>query len=227
MKLGIVALCLVIVALVFLFEANKLKKTGETDSEPRIKVADNRLGRNGISKEKMNEPIWRKAKRENATMSPGRSKGALLKELRRVFGQAEAARTRKLAERFNENNGSYLYLVDPPSKGEVQTVRAQIADLRGEVAAEDREYFDERMKDEIDSYDPYGEKGRKVLLITVPVDRMNRMGGSILEARDLDELQKKFTSGEPYHVVVRKCWVASFDGKTLERFDQLIVWEPQ
>ena len=190
-------ICLLIAALFFLVVSNKRAASVKTGENGGNKQVENRFGSDGKSEEEGNGQIRKQVKRDQPGLSSGRSKGKLLGEVQRVFGQAEAARARKLAERFSDGNGSYLYVVEPPSKGEVQTVKAQIADLGSEIAQEDREDFDKQLEEKIDSYDPYGEKGRKVFLLTVPVDKAGRMSGEIVEADDLDEFRKKFISGEP------------------------------
>ncbi len=222
----VAAICLMIAALVFLSRFGKPQTSANVAGKDRVKIEESRLGRDEIANEDT-APTRKPLKREVEEPARSRSKGALLKEVQRVFGQAEAARARKLEERFSDENGIYLYVVEQPSKGEVQTVKAQIADLRKEVAPEDREYFDKQLEEEIVSYDPYGEKERKVFMISVPVDKASRMSGAILESDDLEEFRKKFVSGEPYSVIEREGFVASYDGKTLERFEQLMVWQPE
>lgn len=224
-KWKIPAICLMIAALVFLFRLGKPPTSRQVAGKDRIRAVESRLGGDEIAAEE-GGGIRKPLKRENENPVQSRSKGALLNEVQLVFGQAEAARARKLEERFHDGKGIYLYVVEQPSKGEVQTVKAQIADLRKEVAPEDREYFDKQLEGAIASYDPYGEMERKVFMITVPVDKAQRMSGMIVEAGDLEEFRRKFVSGESHTVKMRQGFFASYDGKTLERFDQVMVWEP-
>ncbi|MES2475243.1 MAG: hypothetical protein V4640_05650 [Verrucomicrobiota bacterium] len=219
--------CLVIAAVVIVFVWNEREPNEKLATHATIQKAKNHLEKEVISEEKETIRIRNLQKRVGPMSSPGRSKQAILNAAQQLFGQAEAARARKLEERFENGNGIYLYVVEQPSKGEVQTVKSQIADLREEVAHEDREDFDKQLEENIVSYDPYGEKERKVFLITVPADRTGRMSGLIVEADDLEELRKKFVSGESQTIQMRQGFYASYDGKTLERFEQLMVWQPE
>lgn len=232
-KLTAGAIFLTLIAVVLLIWSNRRMATlmaiqkGES-KQVEAKGSETHSGNGEIAGSENKERIRARAERVASSPAVGRSKGVILREVRQVFGQAEAARAKKLAERVDENeaNGSYLYVVEPPSKGEVQTVKARIADLIREVSAGDRAHFDEWLEDEIDSYDPYGEKGRKAMLITVPAERTGRMSGMIIEPGDLDELQKNFVSGVRHAVTARKGYFSSYDGKTLDRFQELMVWKP-
>ncbi len=107
--------------------------------------------------------------------TPGRSYGTLQREAARIFGEAEAARTIKLGERFADGIGSYLYKTNPPSPGEIETVKAQIADLRKET----------------------------------------------------DNLRGKLMKGGLTRFTAKRGWLASESGKTLDRFEHLMIWEPE
>lgn len=218
---------LLIVALVFVFWPDKVATTADTATHDLIKQPGNSFDRGEAREEAASGPISKKARVEPSAASPVRSKGTLLKEVRRVFSQAEAARTRKLEERFSDGNGIYLYVVEQPSNGEVQTVKAQIADLWKEVAPADQEDFNKRLEEEIASYDPYGEKDRKVFVIMASADEGMPMSGLIVEAGDLEEFRKNFVSGESHTMRMRQGWFASGDGETLDRFDQILVWDPE
>lgn len=224
----LVAVCVMVVALPILFWLGKPHSLTETADNGGPRAVEGRSGGDAVSVEEDEVPIGKRADRKETVRAPGRSKGALLKEAQRVFGQAEAVRAKKLLEHFNEVEGTYIYAVEPPTKEEVRTVQSKISDLLKEVEPGDLEDFEKRLKDEMDSYDPYGETGRKVLMVMVPVEGPMRMKGMVIDPpEDPEAFQESFTNGQPYRVSVRRGWFASEDRKTLERFDQLMVWDPE
>jgi hypothetical protein len=228
-KWKLAAVSLMLAALALLFQLGKPKTEKAPSTNRRTTAAENRPGTHDAPASGKTEPTRRKTEREQTARTPGRSKRQLIQEAQRVFGQAEAARTTKLAERAGPGATSYLYVAEQPSQGEVQTVKAQIADLRSEVAPEDREDFDRRLQEEIESYDPYGEQDRKAFLIRVPMEGAEQMlmSAAIMEADNIEEFRAKFLSGESASIQVRQTLLASYDKTTLERFDQLMVWEPE
>lgn len=224
----LVAVCVMAAALLILFWQGKPNPLTETTDNRKAKAVESRAGDDSAAREDDGIPAGKRADREELSRAPGRSKGALLQEAQRVFGQAEAARAKKLAEHFNETEGTYIYAVEPPTKEEVGMVQSQIADLLKEVEPGDRADFDKMLKEEIDSYDPYGETGRKVMMIMVPIEGPMRMKGMVIDPPDDPEaFQKSFTEGESYPMNIRHGWFASEDRKTLERFGQIMVWDPE
>ena len=164
-------------------------------------------------------------KRALPALPAGRPKDALIQEARLLFAQSEATRTRLLAQRRYPDNDVLLYVVEPPSTGEIQTVKARIADLRNEVPPDDLEAFDQRLATAIDDYDPYGETGRKVLHITNPGPE-GRMSGMLIQTDDIESLHENFLNSASYKITARKGWISSHDGKPLERFSQLPLPQP-
>lgn len=226
---GLVAFLVIAAALVFFCRQVKPESAPTLSGNTRTRAVEHRPETDDVVEPDAGGRIRKVRDRGNVLLAPRRSKSQLLTEAKHVFGRAEAARARKLAERFGTECGSYLYLVEQPSDGEVETVKAQIADLRNEVLLEDREYFDGQLQQEIKSYDPYGEQERKAFLITVPVEgaKQMRMSGTIMDAGNIDEFHEKFLNDGPVSIMVRQAFVASYDEKTLERFDQLMVWDPE
>lgn len=207
-------------------------RTGAPEPDPtlsantRTRPADHRPETHEAMEPETGKRVLKVRDRGDVLLRPRRSKGELLREASQVFGQAEAARTTKLTERFGTEAGNYLYVVEQPSDGEIQHVKALIADLRNEVALEERENFDERLQKEIKSYDPYGEQERKAFLLTVPTEGAKRMSGMIMNAGNIDEFRDKLLNNEPVQIKVRQFFVASYDDTTLERFAQVVEWEP-
>lgn len=158
---------------------------------------------------------------------PGRSYGTLQREAKRIFGEAEAARSTKLGERFADGIGSYLYKVEAPTRGEAETVRAQIADLRDEATEADREKLDKHIEWLVDSYDPYGVDGAKIFLIQVPVSDTEKMHAYQIVSGDVDSLQAEFMKGGLTRFSTKQGWLASNPGETLDRFDHLMIWKPE
>lgn len=228
-KWMLAAAFVLLAALLLVFRKGTPASAPALSGNSRMRPADHRPETDAVVEPDTGKRVLKVRERGDVLMRPRGSKGELLREATRIFGQAEAARTRKLAERFGTEAGNYLYVVEQPSDGEVQHVKAQIADLRNEVALVDREDFDAQLQKEITSYDPYGEQERKAFLITVPVDgaKQMRMSGTILETDNIEEFREKFLSDGPVQVKMRQAFVASYDGKTLERFDQLMVWDPE
>ncbi len=157
---------------------------------------------------------------------PGRSYGTLQREAARIFGEAEAARTIKLGERFADGIGSYLYKTNPPSPGEIETVKAQIADLRKEAGEANLSKFDEHLDWLVGSFDPYGIDGEKVFLIQVPTSSRDMMHAYQISDEDADTLRGKFMKGGLTRFTAKRGWLASESGKTLDRFEHLMIWEP-
>lgn len=219
----------VVAALLFLFRTGAPGSAPALSGNTNTRSVEHRPEIDGNVEPEEGQRIRKVRERPDVPLAPRRSKRELLAEAKRIFGQAEAARARKLTERLGIEVSSYLYVVDQPSTGEVQNVKAQIADLRKEVASGEREDFDMELQEEIASYDPYGEQERKAFLITVPMEgaQRMRMSGTIMEADNVEEVREKLISGEPFQIKEREGFVASYDGKTLERFDQLMVWEPE
>lgn len=155
-----------------------------------------------------------------------RTYGTFQREAARIFGEAEAARTTKLDERFSHGAAAYLYVVEPPTKGEIETIRAQISDLRSEVPAARKNDFEDYLNWLTDSYDPYGSD-KKVIIISVPASNKEKMHAEQIACDDLQALRKDFMSGGPNAMSVKLGWMASFNGVTLDRFEHLMIWEPE
>lgn len=164
------------------------------------------------------------------TSSPekiGRSYGTLQREAKRIFGEAEAARTTKLGERFADGTGSYLYKTEPPNHGEIETLKAQIADLRKETGKANQEKFDDYLDWLVDSFDPYGADGEKLFLIQVPTSSTDKMHACQISDEKAETLREKFMKGELTSFTTKRGWLASDSGKTLDRFEHLMIWEPE
>ncbi|RYD27833.1 MAG: hypothetical protein EOP87_20555, partial [Verrucomicrobiaceae bacterium] len=198
-----------LVALLLLFRMGSPASAPALSANTRNRVVEHRPEIDGVVEPEEGERVRKVRDRPDVPLAPHRSKRENLAEVTRVFGQAEAGRARKLAERFSSESGDYFYLVEHPSDGEIQAVKARIADRRNEVAREDREDFETQLEKEIASYDPYGEKERKALWITVPVKRAGRISGMIMEVEDPDGFREKFLSDGPVHIKARQGFVAS------------------
>lgn len=173
-------------------------------------------------------PLKRKkaVRKEPPEKADTRTYGTFQREAAKILGEAEAARTTKLSERFNQGAAAYLYLVEPPKKGEMETIRAQISDLKTEVPAAKRDDFEDYLNWLTESYAPYGPD-KKVILITVPASNKEKMHAEQIVCDDLQALQKDFLSGGPNEMTVKQGWVASFNGVTLDRFEHLMICEPE
>jgi hypothetical protein len=157
----------------------------------------------------------------------GRSYGTLQREAKRIFGEAEATRTTKLGERFADGTGSYLYKTHPPSPGEIETLKAQIADLRKEAGKANQEKFDDYLDWLVDSFDPYGADGERFFLIQVPTSSTHKMHAFQISDEKAETLREKFMKGELSSFSSKQGWLASNPGETLDRFEHLMIWEPE
>lgn len=222
------AACLLLGLVVFL----AMRLDPEPSPQEPVAVASSRPDR-GRSTETTDTPERRGIRMRprvspQAGVSPTiRPAKELIGEAQRIFGQYEAARTTKFAEYLGDGQGRYLYVVEPPSTGEVWKVTGQIEELGKQVAPGQRTEFQSSMASEIKSYDPYGERGLKILMFTVPLERTGRMDAMWVAGGEPESIKESFESGETFRFMPVMGWQASEDGVTLDRFREMIVWEPE
>ena len=118
------------------------------------------------------------------------------KEAEAIFGGCERARARLLTQSESATSSSFVFGVEAPSAGEVGTVKAQIADIQSAVDPGARMEFDAWLDKAVKNYDPYGEKGRRMLWISVSNDPKMSVTLIANQMDTFDNVDKMFGPGK-------------------------------
>lgn len=145
------------------------------------------------------------------------------KEVERIFSECEQARTRTLSVRRSDDSDHYLFGVEPPTSGEVRTIKAQVADIRNALSPGEAYNFDGWLDGQLKIYQPYQEGEKKLSWITVPLEKGGKMtlwtGGTDQFEGVAEGLEKgSFKTKGTGHIVT-----GTYDARLLKRFEGLIT----
>ena len=106
----------------------------------------------------------------------------------------EAARMALLSEKRKGTVNMFLLGVTPPSPDEVKEIRRLIADLQRACSKEDLEQWDTDVRDILNEYDAFGEKGNKVIAMRVLDGKDDNLEAVVFVDADFDKTKQDFES---------------------------------
>jgi hypothetical protein len=114
--------------------------------------------------------------------------------------------------------------ISPPDREEVASIRKRIAEALSQVSGSDRQDLSEWIDYLIDSYDPFGVMGKRVILVQIPDDPDERMSALSYTTEDFDSEVIKLDPGKKFDYVFENLHIfVSDDNEDLMRLKAYLV----